>query len=303
MFSTLSNGQGVSNIEASRNQDQGKDAFVAKRALITGASRGIGKAVALSLAAQGYDLVISARTIRPGERRDNGISIHKPDDRPLPGSLEETAALAVELGVRVEMIPLDLTDRQGVYEAAEKLGAEQDAVDVIIHNGRYLGPGFQDVFMDIPIDAYEKYFEAHAIAPVILTRALLPRMLELPTSTLITITSESAYKASPAPAGKGGWGHGYAVGKGSGHSLAQILHVEYASQGLRAFNVDPGLVATERGELVTAEFGWDMSKFASPSLIGAVVGWIVTSPEADQYAGQLVEAQKLAKERGMTVQS
>lgn len=272
-----------------------------KRALVTGASRGIGKAIALALADAGFDVAISARTVRPGERRDNSLTVHRVDDRPLPGSLEETAAAIEKRGRRALLVPVDLTDRSAVDAAGRRVLDEWGGADVIVHNGRYLGPGLMDVFLDTPLSAYEKFVEAHAIAPIVLTRLLLPGMLERGAGTIVTITSSSAYRIPPAPAGQGGWGHAYAVGKAAGHQLVPTLHAEFAARGLRAFNVEPGFVATERNHLLAKEFGHDPAKGAPPSLIGTVVAWIVTSPEADPYRGRTVSAQQLASERELTV--
>lgn len=270
-----------------------------KRALITGASRGIGKSIALELAAAGFDIAISARTIRPGETRDNGISVHRADTRALPGSLEETADAAAAHGGKVLLLPMDLTDRASVTSAADRLLGEWGGVDVIVHNGRYVGPGLMDVLLDTPVDAYEKFVEAHAIAPVVLTQALLPGMLERGGGTVVTITSSSAFRVPPGPAGKGGWGHAYAVGKAAGHQLVPTLHAEFADRGVRAFNVDPGFVATERNAMLGGDIGRDLSRGAPPSLIGSIVAWMVTSSEADRFAGEMVKAQELARARGM----
>lgn len=268
-------------------------------AFVTGASRGIGKAIALALADAGHDVVISARTVTPGEQRENSLTIHKSDTRPLPGSLQETAEEIEARGVQCLMVPLDLTDRATVGAAAQKVLDEWGGVDVIVHNGRFLGPGLMDVFMDIPIDAYEKFFEAHAIAPIVLTRALLPGMIERGGGTVITITSSSAFNTPPAPAGQGGWGLGYAVGKASGHPLVGTLHTEYFAKGLRAFNVQPGFVATERNHLVAASHGHEIKNGAPPSAIGAVVKWLVTAPEAKELSGEMIEAQEFVLEHNL----
>lgn len=268
-------------------------------AMVTGASRGIGKAIALALAESGHDVIISARTVRAGEVRDNSLTIHKVDERPLPGSLEETAAAIEALGGRALLVPLDLTDRASVEGACQTVLDSWGRVDVLVHNGRYLGPGLMDVFMDTPVDAYPKFFEAHCIAPIILTRAFLPGMVERGTGTVLTITSNAAYDVPPAPAGKGGWGLAYSIGKGSGHQLAGTLHAEYKDQGIRSFNVQPGFVGTERNMISVGGYGHVFAKAAPPSAIGALVSWLVTSPEGIKYTGATVEAQPFIREHGL----
>lgn len=269
-----------------------------KVAFVTGASRGIGKAISIALAELGYDLIISARTVEPGESRDNSLSVHKTDMRPLPGSLVETAAEIEKLGRRALMIPLDLTDRASVGAAAQRILdlPEWSKLSVIVHNGRYIGPGLMDVFMDTPVDAYGKFFEAHCIAPIVLTRMLLPGMVERGGGTVITVTSSAGYQVPPAPAGKGGWGLAYAVGKSSGHQLVGTLHAEYAASGIRAFNVQPGYTGTERNHVSIKEYGKELVGAAPPSVMGAVIKWLMTDPGAEAYAGQNIEAQDLCRE-------
>jgi len=268
-----------------------------KRALVTGASRGIGKAITLALAEAGYDVAISARTVCTGTVHDNTLTIHRSDTRPLPGSLEETAAEIAARGGKALMVPADLTDRAAVGAAAQQVLDLWGGVDLVVHNGRYIGPGLMDVFLDTPLDAYGKFFEAHCMAPIILTRALLPGMLERGHGDFVNITSSSAYNTPPAPAGKGGWGLGYAIGKASGHPLIGTLHAEFRDKGIRAFNVQPGFVATERNHLVVKDVGREITNGAPPAAIGAVVVWLLQSQEGTGYAGTSIEAQELCLEK------
>jgi NAD(P)-dependent dehydrogenase (short-subunit alcohol dehydrogenase family) len=270
-----------------------------QRALVTGASRGIGKAIAVRLADAGYDVAVTARTVQPGEQRDNALSVHRHDDRPLPGSLQETAADIEQAGRRALVLPFDLTDLRAVEAAGQQVLEEWGGVDVLVHNGRYIGPGLMDVLFETPVDAYDKFLAAHLHAPLVLTRLLVPGMLERGGGTVVTITSSSAFAVPPAPAGKGGWGHVYAVAKAAGHQLVPTLHAEYAAAGLRCFNVEPGFIATERNELVVRDFGHDISRAAKPSVIGEIVTWLVTSSDADALVADTVDAQALARSRGL----
>ena len=273
--------------------------MVDRVAMVTGASRGIGKAIALALANAGYDLIISARTVAPGETRDNSLTVHRSDTRPLPGSLQETAAAIEAEGREALIVPMDLTDRASVAACAQRVLDTWGKVDVLVHNGRYIGPGLMDLFLDIPLDAYGKFFEAHCIAPIILTRALLPGMLERGNGQVITITSGSAWNIPPAPAGQGGWGLGYAVGKASGHPLVGTLHAEFAGQGIRALNVSPGFVATERNVIAVQDYGRELTGAAPPEAIGAAVAWLVTDEKGQSFVAETVEAQDLCREHGL----
>jgi NAD(P)-dependent dehydrogenase (short-subunit alcohol dehydrogenase family) len=260
-------------------------------ALVTGASRGIGKACAVALARAGFDVAIAARTVNPGESREHSVTIFETDNRPLPGSLAETAAQIEEAGQRSLMIPMDLTDRAAVGAGMATLLERWGRVDLLLHNGRYVGPGMMDLILDTPIEAYDKFLEAHIIAQLILTKMALPGMLERGRGTIMTMGSGAAYTDPPAPAGKGGWGLGYGIAKAGSHRLVGHLVAEFAGTGLRAFNVDPGYVSTERNQFVND--GMDHSSGADPGVIGAVVAWLATAPEADELHGTLIAAQDL----------
>ncbi len=103
----------------------------------------------------------------------------------------------------------------------------------------------------------------------------------------------------PRKSGPGGPGLGYRIGKTAGHTLAGSILAEYGGQGIRAFNVDPGVVLTERNSLDQGEFGFDTRWAGPPPAIGAAVAWLVTSPEADELQRGDVGAQQLALDRGL----
>ena len=96
----------------------------------------------------------------------------------------------------------------------------------------------------------------------------------------------------PAPAGEGGWGLAYAMSKGAFHRLAGFLAVEYGHRGIRAFNLDPGFVVTERMETAQAAIGLGDYRGAPPSVPAAVVAWLCTG--ADVANGSTVLAQREA---------
>lgn len=265
-------------------------------AFVTGASRGIGKACAIALADAGFDVAISARTVHEGEAREHSSTVAKSNTKPLPGSLEATARLIEEVGREALVVPADLLDASSLQAAVETLLTRWGGVDVLVNNGRYIGPGHMDRFLDTAVELIEKQIRANVIAPLILCRALLPGMIERGGGTVVNITSSAAYGTPKKPAGAGGWGMGYGVSKAALHRIAGFLAVEYGERGIRAFNVQPGFIATERIAADMAEFGFEPTG-EPPEVVGAVVAWLATNPEAAALNGRTIEAQFFCAER------
>lgn len=272
---------------------QGKTLF------ITGASRGIGKAIALELAAAGYDIAVTARTVQEGESREHSSTIRSSDVTPLPGSLTTTAAMIEAMGRRALTVPADLLDHPSLVTAAHTVLDTWGRVDVLVNNGRYIGPGHMDQILDTPIRVLRDHLEANALAPVVLLKALAPQMAARGSGTIIDITSTVAYEDPTEPAGKGGWGLGYGFSKGALHRIAGIAAVELRERGVRVFNVQPGFVATERIAQDMAKFGFDASTGAPPAVIGKVCRWLCESPDAEALNGTTVQGQDLCRELGL----
>ena len=269
------------------------------KAFVTGASRGIGKGIALSLARGGFDLAITARTIEEGERREHSSTVKKSDTTPLPGSLNSTAKLLRDAGADVMVVPADLIDRASLGAAAATVLERWGGVDLVVHNARFIGPGHMDQILDTPVDVLEKHVQGNALAPLVLNHYFLPAMLKRGAGKIIYITSSAAYMAPPNKVGQGGWGLSYSMSKAAGHSIAGLLAVEYGDQGICAFNVQPGPVKTERLLQDMSGFGFDADAWAPPEVIGEVVLWLVTRPEADKLNGQCIQGQEFCVEHDL----
>jgi NAD(P)-dependent dehydrogenase (short-subunit alcohol dehydrogenase family) len=270
-----------------------------KVALVTGASRGIGKAVAVHLARAGFDVAVAARTVSEGEAREHSSTIRRTDTRPLPGSLEETATLVEQAGRMALPVFLDLLDRASLGWAVATVLERWGRIDVLVNNGRYIGPGHMDLFVDTPVELLDRHLEANVIAPIILTKLVLAGMLERGEGFIVNVTSGAGNTDPPAPAGSGGWGLGYGMSKGALHRLAGILTVELGDRGIVAYNLHPGFVATERMAMDMAEFGFDASTGAPADVVGAVTAWLVTAPEARRLNGTWIEAQDTCRQLGL----
>src|SRR5437764_1154532 len=108
-----------------------------KVAIVTGATRGIGKACALSLARQGFDIVATGRTVKEGEGRVNTPFIDDLRDVPVPGSLETTVRDVQALGREVLAVPMDVLDRQSMDTVIAQTLKTFGRIDLLLNNALY----------------------------------------------------------------------------------------------------------------------------------------------------------------------
>ena len=270
-----------------------------KVAFITGASRGIGKACAIELAEAGYDIAITARTVAEGEAREHSSTVKASDTTPLPGSLNSTADEVRKRGRECLSVQADLLEPHTLGAAVATVLERWGGIDVMVHNGRYIGPGHMDKFLDTPMDLLRKQCEGNLFAPLLMTQLALPSMIKRGGGTIINITSGSAYSTPGAAAGEGGWAMGYAISKGGFHRVAGMIMVEHARDNIQCFNVQPGWVVTERIKQDMAKFNFDTSTGAEPIIPAKVVRWLATDPEAKKYNGMNIEAQEFCENRNL----
>jgi NAD(P)-dependent dehydrogenase (short-subunit alcohol dehydrogenase family) len=177
-------------------------------ALITGASRGLGLALARALAQRGWALVIDARGAADLERTAREL-----------GTLTEVAA-----------IPGDIADPA---HRRALLSAAGDAIDLLVNNASVLGPSPQPVLAEYPLEELERVYAVNTLAPLALTQLALPR---IPAGgRIINVTSDAAVEAYQ------GWG-GYGSSKAALEQLTAILAAEQPS--ITVYAVDPGDMRT-----------------------------------------------------------
>ncbi|MFG2466224.1 SDR family NAD(P)-dependent oxidoreductase [Streptomyces canus] len=183
-------------------------------AIITGASKGLGRALAEVLAARGWDMVLDARTAEV---------------------LTETAATLAGHGTRVTALPGDVTDpahRSELVAAAWQLGG----VDLLVNNASALGAEPLVRLEGLPLDGLRRALEVNVVAVLGLVQEALPLLRASEAGTVIMVSSDAAAEAYET------WG-GYGASKAALDQLAAVLGEE--EPRLRVWAVDPGDMATD----------------------------------------------------------
>jgi NAD(P)-dependent dehydrogenase (short-subunit alcohol dehydrogenase family) len=270
-------------------------------AVVTGASRGIGRAGALALAEAGFDVVVSARTVKEGDGRSAPNSVR--EDREtvgVPGSLERTAEEIADRGRRALVVPMDLLDRDSLLALPAAVIDEWGRIDVLFNNAIYQGVGTLDRVADLTSESMLNTFTGNFVHQVLLIQAVLPHMVEHGGGTIINMVSGSAKLDPPAPPGEGGWGILYSGSKAAFGRVAGGLNAEYLNAGVKSFNVDPGNVITEKRRLQHPDDDFEQGFGSAPAAAtGAVVAWLAGRDEAIRFAGKWIYAPKLCADLGL----
>ncbi len=265
-----------------------------KIVFVTGASRGIGRATALAFAREGYDVAISARSIDDGSLHQHQVIA--PDGTPLTGSLRATAAAIEALGRKAWLVPLDLLDENSAKQAVEQVTRECGHIDVLVNNAIYQGSDLNSAFLDLSPETLDRVYRGYVQGPVTLTQGIARLMVAQGSGVIINVSSGAGEHNPPVPADKGGWGYAYGAGKAAVSRLSGVLNVELGPKGLRAYTVNPGVVATEAlkatiGDQGIAALG---GVAAPPEVPAEAILWLANSDHAGRYIKRTVDVQTLA---------
>ena len=261
--------------------------------MVTGASRGLGKAIAIALAEAGFDVAITARTVHEGDGRTERNSVRDEPTVALPGSLETTATEIEAIGRRALVIPMDLLDLDAVRAAPRQVLTEWGRIDVLMNNAIVGGGASLDRVMDLTAESMAVLFRGNFIHQVVLTQQVVPAMIAQGGGRILNMVSGSARLDPRAPAGEGGWGIAYSASKAAFGRFAGGINAEFGPQVV-AFNIDPGNVVTERRKALNPTDAFSDYGSESPEAIGAAAAWLASAPEATRLLGKWIYAPQLA---------
>ncbi len=145
-------------------------------AIVTGASRGIGRAIALALAARGAHIVVAART------------------EPVPGTIEETAAMVRQLGVKALPIETNVTDEEDVRRTVEAALRDFGRIDILVNNA---GTNWRRNIREFEPKRWELVLKVNAYGPFLCAREVIPHMVQRGSGHILNISSIAAVRADP----------------------------------------------------------------------------------------------------------
>jgi NAD(P)-dependent dehydrogenase (short-subunit alcohol dehydrogenase family) len=240
------------------------DLLKGKQALVTGASRGLGRALALAFAREGAsDIALVARS---GPELDSVA-------REVAGVQRDRRVLAIEADLR----RTDDVERV----VATVLAHTGGRLDVLVNNASDLGPSPMPLLVDYPVDAFRRVLETNLIAPFLLIQKLLPALLQS-RGSVINVTSDAGVT------GYAGWG-AYGISKFGLEGLTKTWAAELALTGVRVNAVDPGDMDTDMHR--AAEPDADPAAWARPDDVTDVFVHLA-SDAARGVNGQRFQAQE-----------
>ena len=184
-----------------------------KVALVTGASQGLGKALALAYAEKGVKVIVNSRS---------------------EGSIQPVAEEIEKKGAEVLAVAADVSDAGDVQKLVDAAVERFGRIDVLVNNAGVLGPRVE--ILEFPEDEWRKVIDANLTGPYLVSKAVIPHMPE--GASIVNVVSGVSVE------GRAEWG-AYSVSKFGIEGLTQILAAELEERGVRVNAVDPGGMRTD----------------------------------------------------------
>ncbi|NDI35284.1 SDR family NAD(P)-dependent oxidoreductase [Chengkuizengella sediminis] len=235
-----------------------------KVVMITGASKGLGKALALAFAKQGADLAICARGQEALDVIHNELK---------------------QFNIQVLAVKADASNSRDVERFVALTEDVFGHIDVLINNASILGPSPMPYLLDYPEEDFEEVLKVNTVGPFLVTRRVIADMLQRKQGSIINVTSEAGN------VGYAGWG-AYGISKFAIEGLTETWADEVDGTGVRVNMVDPGEMDTEMHALAVPDTDYEL---ADPNDLTDVFIYLA-SDESNQINGKRFSAQEFVRE-------
>jgi dehydrogenase/reductase SDR family member 1 len=252
-------------------------------AVVTGASRGIGKGCALELGALGATVYVTGRSVAEA-------------DHPLPGTVGETAREVDELGGTGIAVQCDHRNDDDVRALFERVIADHGYIDVLVNNAFLIPPELTSrlPFWKVPISNWDDMIDVGTRSAYVASALAAPTMVEAGQGLIVNISSSGATEYA--------WHVAYGVGKCALDRITADTAHELRPHGVSVVSVWPGFVRTERIDMAEAAGflpdSLDLSTSESPRFTGRAVAAIANDGERMRWTGRAVSANELAIDYG-----
>jgi NAD(P)-dependent dehydrogenase (short-subunit alcohol dehydrogenase family) len=259
-------------------------------AWVTGASRGIGRGIAVALGRAGWTVWVTARS-----GGASGSTSH------LPGTVEEVAHAITDAGGRGIGVICDHRDDAQVRAVFDRIGAEDGALHLLVNNAwagyERLNAGewteWNAPFWHQPVTLWDSMFDAGVRAHYVTSAICVPLLRRSAPSAIVTVSMEAGARHDPAH------GVAYSVAKAADDRLAEAMAGQLSGDQVASVAVYPGLVRTE-GVMQFAEH-LDLSAAQSPEGVGRAVAALAVDPQLMSMTGQALPIADLARRYAIDV--
>ncbi|MGL4882827.1 MAG: SDR family oxidoreductase [Waterburya sp.] len=206
------------------------------RAIVTGASSGIGKATALAFAKSGIEVALVSRSV---------------------AKLKAVAAEIEALGTTAKVYPLDLAILEQVQQQMTEICTNFGPIDILVNNA---GMGYTNSLKNTTLEDWQRVLELNLTSVFQCIQGVLPQMRDRRQGTIINVASIAAFNAFPD------WG-AYGVSKAALVALSKALSVEERENGIRTVTISPGSVNTPIWDTDTVQADFNRSAMLTPEIV------------------------------------